>query len=45
MLKIVLMILQQVMTESKGAVLEEAKVLAITKFVLHFMEQNGHWNS
>jgi hypothetical protein len=29
------------MTESNGAVLEEAKILAITKIVLNLMEQNG----
>jgi hypothetical protein len=30
------------MTESNGAVLAEAKILAITKIVLDLMEQNGH---
>jgi hypothetical protein len=29
------------MTESNGAVLEDAKILAITKIVLNFMELNG----
>jgi hypothetical protein len=30
------------MTESNGAVLEEAKILAITKIVLNLTEQNGY---
>jgi hypothetical protein len=30
------------MTEFKVAVLEEAKIAAITKIVLNFMEKNGH---
>jgi hypothetical protein len=34
MLKVVVTVVQQVMTESNGAVLEEAKILAITKFVV-----------
>jgi hypothetical protein len=42
MLKVVVTMVQQIMTESNGAVLEEAKVLAVTKIVLHLMEQNGH---
>jgi hypothetical protein len=37
MLKIVVTIIQQ----SNGAVLEEAKILAITKIVLNLMEQIG----
>jgi hypothetical protein len=30
------------MRESNGAVLEEAKIMAITKIVLNIMEQNDH---
>jgi hypothetical protein len=30
------------MTESNGALLEEAKILVITKIVLNLMQQNGH---
>jgi hypothetical protein len=30
------------MTEFNGAVLEEAKIVAIRKIVLNLMEQNGH---
>jgi hypothetical protein len=30
------------MTEFNGAVLEEAKIMAIAKIVLNLMEQNGH---
>jgi hypothetical protein len=33
------------MTESNGAVLEEAKILTLAKIVLNLMEQNGHWSS
>jgi hypothetical protein len=42
MLKVVVTVVQQIMTQSNGAVLEEAKILAITKIVLNLMEQNGH---
>jgi hypothetical protein len=42
MLKVVVTIVQQIMTESNGAVLEEAKILAITKIVLNLMDQSGH---
>jgi hypothetical protein len=42
MLKVVVTVVQQTMTESNGAVLEEAKILAITKIVLNLMEQSGH---
>jgi hypothetical protein len=42
MLKVVVTAVQQIMTESNGAVLEEAKILAITKIVLNLMEQNNH---
>jgi hypothetical protein len=30
------------MAEFNGAVLEEAKIVAITKIVLNLMEQNSH---
>jgi hypothetical protein len=30
------------MKEFNGAVIEEAKIVAITKIVLNLMEQNGH---
>jgi hypothetical protein len=42
MLKVVVTLIQQIVTESNGAVLKEAKILAITKIVLNLMEQNGH---
>jgi hypothetical protein len=42
MLKVVVTVVQQIMTESNGVVLEEAKILAITKIVLHLLEQHGH---
>jgi hypothetical protein len=42
MLNVVVTIVQQIMTESNGAVLEEAKILAIIKIVLNLMEINGH---
>jgi hypothetical protein len=42
MLKVVVMVVQQTMAESNGAVLEEAKIMAITKIVLNLMEQSGH---
>jgi hypothetical protein len=45
MLKVVVTVVEQIMTESNGAVLEEAKILAITKTVLNLMEQNGQQNS
>jgi hypothetical protein len=41
MLKVVVTVVQQIMTEFNEAVLEEAKILAITKIVLNLMEQNG----
>jgi CTP:phosphocholine cytidylyltransferase-like protein len=41
-LKVVVTVLQQIMTEYNTAVLEEAKILDITKIVLNLMEQNGH---
>jgi hypothetical protein len=42
MLKVVVTVVQQIMTQSNGAVLEKAKILVITKFALNLMEQNGH---
>jgi hypothetical protein len=42
MLKVVVTVVQQIMTEYNGAMLEEAKILAITKIVLNLMQQNGH---
>jgi hypothetical protein len=41
MSKLVVTVVQQIMTESNGAVLKEAKNMAITKIVLNLMEQNG----
>jgi hypothetical protein len=40
MFKVVLTVVQHIMTGSNGAVLEKAKLLAITKIVLNLMEQN-----
>jgi hypothetical protein len=40
-LKVLVTVVQQIMTESNGAVLEKAKILAITKIVLNLLEQNG----
>jgi hypothetical protein len=45
MLIVVVNVVQQMVTESNGAVLEEVKILAITKLVLNLMEQNGQYNS
>jgi hypothetical protein len=42
MLKVVVTVTQQFMTECNGAVLEEAKIVAIIKIVLNLMEQNDH---
>jgi hypothetical protein len=42
MLKVVVTVVQQIMTEFNGAVIEEAKILAITKIVFNLMQQNGH---
>jgi hypothetical protein len=42
MLKVVVMVVQQIMTEFNGAASEEAKIVAITKIVLNLMEQTGH---
>jgi hypothetical protein len=33
---------QQIMTETNGAVSEEDKIVAITKIVLYLMKQDGH---
>jgi hypothetical protein len=33
------------MTQLIGAVLEDAKTVAITKIILNLMEQNGHYSS
>jgi hypothetical protein len=38
MLKVVVTVVQQIMTESNGAVLEDAKILAVTKIVLNLMQ-------
>jgi hypothetical protein len=42
MLKAVVTVVQEIMTEFNGAVLDEAKIVVITKIVLNLMEQNGH---
>jgi hypothetical protein len=42
MFKVVLAVVQQTMAESNGVVLEEAKILAITKIVLNLMDQSSH---
>jgi hypothetical protein len=39
MLRVVVMVVQKIMTESNDAVLEEAKILAITKIILNLMEK------
>jgi hypothetical protein len=35
------MVVLQIMAEFNGAVLDKAKMVAITKIVLNLMEQNG----
>jgi hypothetical protein len=45
MLRVAVMVVQQIMTEFNGAMLEDAKIVAITKIVLNLMEQNGHYSS
>jgi hypothetical protein len=40
MLKTEVTVIQQIMTECNGAVLEEAKIVAITKSVLNLMENS-----
>jgi hypothetical protein len=42
MLKVIVTVVQQIMTESNGAVLQEGEILAITKIILILMEQNIH---
>jgi hypothetical protein len=42
MLKVLVMVIQQIITESNSAVLEEAKIVAITKVALNVIEHNGH---
>jgi hypothetical protein len=42
MLNVIVMVVQQIMTEFNGAVLQEATTVAITKMVLNLMEQNCH---
>jgi hypothetical protein len=42
MLKVIMAVVQQAMKKFNGAVLEEAKIVIITKIVLNLMEQNGH---
>jgi hypothetical protein len=42
MLIVVVKVVQHNMKEFNGAALEEAKIVAITKFVLNLREQNGH---
>jgi hypothetical protein len=41
----VVTVVQQIMTEFNGAVLEEEKIVAITKIVLNVMKQTGNYNS
>jgi hypothetical protein len=45
LLKAVVTVVQQIMPESNGAVLQETKIVAITKIVLNLMERVDHWNS
>jgi hypothetical protein len=42
MLKVVVTVVQQIMTKFNRAVLEEAKTVAITNISLNNMEQNDH---
>jgi hypothetical protein len=42
MLQVVVTVVQQIMTQSNSAVLEETKIMAITEIVLNLMQQNGH---
>jgi hypothetical protein len=42
MLKVAVTIVQQIVTEFNDAVLEEAKIVAITKIVLNLTQQNVH---
>jgi hypothetical protein len=41
MLRAVIAVVQHCMTEFNGTVLDEAKIVAVTKIVLTVMEQNG----
>jgi hypothetical protein len=45
MLKVVVTVVQQILTEFNGALSEEAKIVAVTKIVLNIMKQNGHYKS
>jgi hypothetical protein len=45
MLRVVVTVVQQLITEFNGAMLEGGKIVAITKIVLNIMEQNGHYSS
>jgi hypothetical protein len=42
MFKVVVIVVEQIMTEVNGAVLREAKIVAIIKIDLNIMEQYGH---
>jgi hypothetical protein len=42
MLEVVVTVVQQIMTQLNSAVLEKAKIVAITEIVLNLMEKNGH---
>jgi hypothetical protein len=42
MLKVVVRVVQQIMTEFSGAALEEANIVAITEIVLNLVEENDH---
>jgi hypothetical protein len=42
MLKVVVKVVQQIMTEFNGAELEEAKWVAIRQIVLNLMNRNGN---
>jgi hypothetical protein len=42
MMKVVVSVVEQIMTEFNGAIVEVPKIWAITKIVLNLMEQNGH---
>jgi hypothetical protein len=42
MLKVVVAVVQQIMTEFNCAVLEEDKIVAITKIILNLIEKNDH---
>jgi hypothetical protein len=42
MLKVAVMVVQQIMRESNGAVLEETEILTVREIGLNLMAQNGH---